>query len=484
MSDWQAWTRLNVTRVLEANVKRHQESALESASAHGSQGTSLEGLRVLVIGLGRFGGGVGAARWLASQGATVTVTDQARPEALAESIEAVSDLDIALHLGGHDLGDLDETDLVVINPAVSKARSPLFQAVLHRNLPWTTEMSLFCERCPGKVIGVTGTYGKSTTCAMLAEALEACRRAGCVDYTGVHLGGNIGRSLLTELDAIHPTDLVVLEMSNAQLEDLHTADWASSLAVITNLSPHHLDRHGAYAQYVAAKLKIVGDLRSTGKLVVGEMDSEAEAIVRRSVADYGARLVRVVLPDPPVKLCLPGRHNQANAACVLTVCRQLGLNEAVVRRALRSFEGLPHRLEYLRKLDGVDYYNDSKSTSPAATITAVEALKQPMVAIIGGQRKQTSLTTLAHTLAGKCRLVICTGESGPVLARAIRAAQRQAGRSIAREAGDLPEAVEIARAEARPGDAILFSPGAPSFDAYANFVDRGSHFTDIVNALS
>ncbi|UCC32504.1 MAG: UDP-N-acetylmuramoyl-L-alanine--D-glutamate ligase [Phycisphaerales bacterium] len=439
---------------------------------------------MLVVGLGRFGGGVGATRWLASRGAIVTVTDQARPETLAESVEAVSDLDIALHLGKHDLGDLDEADLVVINPAVRKARSKLFQAVVRRNLPWTTEMRLFCERCPGKVVGVTGTYGKSTTCAMLAEALEACRRAGCVNYTGVHLGGNIGRSLLTELDAIRSTDLVVLEMSNAQLEDLHPAQWASSLAVITNLSPHHLDRHGAYAEYVAAKLNIVGDPTSTGKLVVGEVDSEAEAIVRRSVADYATRLVRVVPPDPPIELRLPGRHNQANAACVLTVCRQLGLDEAVVRGALRSFAGLPHRLEHVRKLDRVDYYNDSKSTSPAATVTAVEALKQPIVAIVGGQRKRTSLAALADTLTGKCRLVICTGESGPVLARAIRAAERKTDRGIAREAGGLREAVELARIKARPGDAILFSPGAPSFDAYANFVDRGRHFAAIVNALS
>ena len=465
-------------------MKRQEGSTLESVFRCGSQAASLEGLRVLVIGLGRFGGGVGVTRWLASQGAAVTVTDQARPETLAESVEAVSDLDIALHLGGHDLGDLDEADLVVINPAVSKARSKLFQAVIRRNLPWTTEMNLFCERCPGKVIGITGTYGKSTTCAMLAEVLESCRRTGSVDYTGVHLGGNIGRSLLTELNAIRPTDLVVLEMSNAQLEDLHRADWVSSLAVITNLSPHHLDRHGAYSEYIAAKLNIVGDPELTSKVIVGDVDTEAEAILQRSVADYATRLVRVVQPDPPIELRLPGRHNQANAACVLTVCHYLGLDETVVREALRSFKGLPHRLEHVRKLDGVDYYNDSKSTSPAATITAVEALKQPIVAVVGGQDKPTSLTKLASTLGGKCRLVICTGESSPVFARAIRAAERQTDRSIACEVRGLHEAVELARVEARPGDAILFSPGAPSFDAYNNFVDRGRHFVDIVNALS
>ncbi|MGB2986451.1 MAG: UDP-N-acetylmuramoyl-L-alanine--D-glutamate ligase [Phycisphaerae bacterium] len=444
---------------------------------------SLAGFRVLVVGLGRFGGGVGVTRWLAAQGAVVTVTDQAPRETLAESVQAVADLDLSLHLGGHDPGDLDEIDLAVVNPAVDKTHSELFQAIVLRGIPWTTEMNLFCERCPAPVIGVTGTYGKSTTCVMLAEALEACRRHRGVEYTGVHLGGNIGRSLLTELDSIRPTDLVVLEMSMAQLEDLPRIRWAPSVAAITCLSPHHLDRYGTHTKYVAAKLNIAGGPQNTSKIIVGDIDPEAEAVLRRAAPD-AARLMRVARPDPSVALLVPGDHNQANAACVLTVCQHLGLDEAAVREALRSFKGLPHRLEHVRTLDGVEYYNDSKSTSPATTISAVESLHRPIVAIVGGQDKGVSLTDCAAALVRACRLVICAGESGPSYTRAIRKAEGATHRVIVREVDGLEAAVELARSEARRGDAVLFSPGAPSFDAYANFADRGRHFVDAVNALS
>src|SRR3972149_5475781 len=134
---------------------------------------SLAGRRVLVVGLGRFGGGVGVTRWLASEGAIVTVTDQATHEALAESVAAIADLPVALHLGGHDEGDLDTADLVIINPAVNKSTSAFFQALVRRGIPWTTEMNLFCERCPAQVLGVTGSYGKSTTSTMLADVIRA-----------------------------------------------------------------------------------------------------------------------------------------------------------------------------------------------------------------------------------------------------------------------------------------------------------------------
>ncbi len=510
----------------------------ESSPSAADSPTSLSGLGVLVVGLGRFGGGVGVTRWLASQGAIVTVTDHAGGEELAESVQAVADLDVDLHLGGHDLCDLDTADLVVINPAVRKTRSKLFQEIVRRKIAWTTEMNLFCQRCPGRVVAVTGTYGKSTTCAMLAGALEACFRAGD-EATGVHLGGNIGRSLLPELDTIAPTDLVVLEMSSAQLEDLSRINWAPAVAVITNISPHHLDRYATYAEYVAVKLNIIGSPQLTDTVIVGEMDAEAEAIFRRKTIDSksGCQVLRVSRADPPAELCVPGEHNRANAACVLEICHHLKLDQAVARDALRSFKGLPHRLEYVRTLDGVDYFNDSKSTSPAATTKAVEALNRPIVLIVGGQEVRRapnrapgaspvtrdtsrrgglvrglapaarfgagepspgSLSVCAEILVRKCRLVICIGQSGPAFARAVSMVQCRLSNVDSKSAcspiviqqstfdnsSGLLDAVRHARAEARPGDVVLFSPGAPSFDAYANFADRGRHFLDVMNSLS
>ncbi len=441
------------------------------------------GLRVLVIGLGRFGGGVGVTRWLVSQGADVTVTDLADREQLADSVGQLGDLDMTWRLGGHDPADLDTTDLVVVNPAVHKAQSDLFRAVADRRIPYTTEMNLFCTLCPAPIIGVTGTYGKSTTCAMLAEALKAGRSEHGAGYTGVHLGGNIGRSLLTDLSDIRQTDYVILEMSNAQLEDLPMIRWTPELAVITNLSPHHLNRYPSYEAYVRAKLNVVGTPTHADRVIVGEIDAPAELLLRRVVPDHETRVTRVAEPRPPVALGILGEHNRTNAACVLTVCRPLGVDEAVVREALRSFRGLPHRLELVRTVDGVDYYNDSKATSPAATIKAVESFDRPIVAIAGGQRLSVPLADWAYALRCASRAIICTGESAPALAAALDAAARSEPLCRIHQADDLQEALQLARSDAQPGDVVLFSPSAPSFDRYPNFAARGRHFIDLVTAL-
>ncbi len=483
-----------------------------------SEPISLAGKRVLVVGLGRFGGGVGVTRWLVSQGAIVTVTDLAGPEDLTESVAAIADLPVTLHLGGHDENDLKAADWVIINPAVHKSSSAFFLAVVRCGIPWTTEMNLFCQRCQARVIGVTGSYGKSTTCAMLTDALGACRQAGEASYTGVHLGGNIGRSLLNELPNIRQTDWVVLEMSNAQLEDLPLIPWAPEMAVITNLFPHHLDRYPSFVDYANAKLNIMRHPDKSSRVVVGDLHPEAESRLWEVIADGRDRVIRIPSSGYACKLKVPGSHNQRNAACVLTVCHLLGLNEALVRDALREFRGLPHRLEFVRTLDGVDYYNDSKSTAPAATVIALEATAHSRhpdpqaercpgasvpitespgrtIAIVGGQRKDVPLDHCAKALSQYCRLVICTGESGLDFSEAVKIASSArsstpptsgiglTGGSSAYTVHELSEAVNLAKKEAKPGEIILFSPGAPSFDQYANFTERGRHFVELVSAL-
>ena len=454
-----------------------------SSSAMAENIAQLAGVGVLVVGLGRFGGGVGVTSWLASQGAVVTVSDQAGPDQLAESVQAITDLDIRLHLGGHDPHDLDGTDLVIVNPAVDKLRSAFFQQIVRRQIPWTTEINLFCERCPATIIGITGSYGKSTTCAMLAAVLRAWCRDGQTPHTGVYLGGNIGRSLLTELPKIRPTDLVVLELSNAQLEDLPRIPWAPPIAVINNLFPHHLDRYGGFEGYVAAKLNITRDPQPASRVFIGQLHPAAGPIVDHLLTGESGRVTRVTQAHPPIELRVPGEHNQANATCVLAVCGHLGVDEALVREMLGTFRGLPHRLEFVRTIAGVDYYNDSKSTSLAATVTAVKSLRQPIVAIVGGKNQEVALDEWAATIIPDTRLVICTGESGPAFAKALRSAARAENSAAIRETKDLIQAVRLAHARAEAGDAVLFSPGAPSFDRYANFADRGQHFRNVVEAL-
>ncbi|MFQ5592057.1 MAG: UDP-N-acetylmuramoyl-L-alanine--D-glutamate ligase [Phycisphaerae bacterium] len=481
------------------------------------------GLRVLVMGLGHFGGGLGVTRWLANNGASVTVTDLSTGDRLADSLGKAADLDVVWHLGRHDTADLDQADLVVVNPAVDKARSEFFQAVISRGIPYTTEMNLFCGLCPAPIIGITGTYGKSTTCAMLADALQSCAGNGAVGYSRVHLGGNIGGSLLNDLSNIDPTDYVVLEMSSAQLEDLPMISWAPRIAAITNLSPHHLNRYDSYEAYVSAKSHIVGTHDRATSVIVGNLDARTQTLLRNAVPDYDALVVRVGDLQPPIELQIPGKHNRDNATCALGVCRQLALDETVVRRALQRFKGLPHRLEFVRTVEGVDYYNDSKATSPGAAIRAVEALDRPIVAIVGGrditahtpggasdrvhpepQRvasrsaddtsgqpvrelrtagRQSTLADWACVVTARARAVICTGESASAYATALRTHNRGRSACAIRQASDLEDALRLARVHAYPGDIVLLSPGAPSFDHYSNFAARGQHFVDLVNAL-
>lgn len=449
-----------------------------------AQTESMAGRRVLVVGLGRFGGGVGVTRWLAGLGARITVTDAASAESLAESVEGLAGLNVTYHLGGHDVTDLAETELAVINPAIVKHRSDFFKEIVRRRIPWTTELNLFCERCPAKVIGVTGSYGKSTTCAMLTAALEACIQTGATAHTGVYCGGNIGRSLLNDLPAIRETDLVVLEMSNAQLEDLPRIRWAPDLAVITNIVAHHLDRYESFEAYIDAKFNIIRDPLSTGRIIVGDFAPEAKEMFERLVGQRSKRVLQVAPADPPVRLCVPGGHNLTNAHFVLAVTDILGLDQATVRAALAEFKGLEHRLQVVRVLDGVAFLNDSKSTSPDAIRCALASLDTAVVAIVGGQRSEAPLQEVATALAGSCSVVVCMGQSGPAYVSAITEAVRCQGTDTQTiVCDDLPAAVSLARSAAREGGTVLFSPGAPSFDCYHNFAQRGQDFITIVEAL-
>ena len=465
---------MNATFFCDQTIGRRTAAAL----------SDWNGRRVLVVGLGRWGGGVGVTRWLVEQGAEVTVTDQAAPAQLSESVAALADLDVTLHLGGHDPVDLAAPELVVLNPAVNKLTSEFFGLIKQRGCPWTTEINLFCERCPAPIVAVTGTYGKSTTCAMLADVLRAGVEADELPYRAVHLGGNLGGSLLPELKQMTPEDVVVLELSSAQLEDLPQVAWRPALAAITNIAPQHLDRYRSFEDYVEAKLNLVRALPREGRAVTGVLEASVRERVLEALGGVAQRLMEVEPGAPALELKVPGAHNQANAACVLALGRLLGMQEEIVRAALASFAGLPHRLQCVRTCDGVTYYNDSKATTPEAARRGLEVFAQPVVALVGGQDKGTALEAWVSALVDRCRAVICLGESGPRVEVALqRMGAVERGVEV-RRADDLTVAVQQARALARAGDVVLFTPGAPSFDAYANYEHRGQHFIDIVTGLA
>jgi UDP-N-acetylmuramoylalanine--D-glutamate ligase len=449
--------------------------------------------RVTVMGLGRFGGGVGVTRWLASAGARVVVTDLKPAEKLRESLGEIEGLDVTLRLGGHDQRDFQQADLIVAGPAVPDD-SPFLQAARSAGLPITTEINLFVERCPARCVGVTGSVGKSTISAMVGHVLSETRAA-----RRVWVGGNIGRSLLEDLSDITVADIVVLELSSFQLQRTPAVRWSPHVAVITNITPNHLDRHGTFAAYLAAKLNIVRfqergrdavviedaeALKHHFGLAVGnpagvwryglEGDTPIAAMAPAPESDRADRRLRW----PGVNLSVPGRHNRQNAAGALTVANVVGVPMEKAIAALATFPGLPHRLQRVLVRDGVTYYDDSKSTTPEAAITAMNAIDSPLLVILGGYDKGIDLSPAARVAAERSRFAACLGQTGPMLQGAVRAAGGEAALF-----DGLSAAVAACRQRAQAGDAVLLSPGCASWDMFEDYRARGEAFMRLVGRV-
>ena len=419
-----------------------------------------------VAGLGRFGGQIAAARWLVGQGARVLVTDQAPPEKLAESASQLRDLSIELRLGEHREEDFTAVDLVVASPAIPPG-SKYLQAARSAHVPITTEIRLFIERCPATIIGVTGTKGKSTTTAMLGEILR--RR-----FT-TWVGGNIGHSLLPDLDKIVASHLVVLELSSFMLEHLGAMSWSPHLALVTMVAADHLDWHGSQEAYVRSKSNIVRFQRPDDIAVLNEEDPGAMSFANLTEA----RIVRFGIKDRrPLDLLIPGRHNQSNAQAAFAAAYELGVGRDDAEEALREFRGLPHRLQLVHESNGVIYFNDSIATIPEAAIAALESFPPKRVLqIVGGYDKGLPMTTLCNALLERAKAVLCIGATGKKLADTMsQSAIPQA--AAVYSCGDLETAIRIAKQNAAPGDVILLSPGYASYDQFANFEKRGEAFTN------
>ncbi len=469
--------------------------------------TDLKGKRVTVMGLGRFGGGIGVTRWLCRQGAVVTVSDRAGHDELRDSIDQLGDLDVSFDLGGHDMTLLKRTDLLVVSPAVNKDKSKFFGQAMLSGIPWTTEMNLFFPRCPGRIVGVTGSVGKSTTTAMVGRLLEAAVRGLPEDSRPrVWVGGNIGRSLLLDLPDMRSEDFVVLELSSFQLEDLGGLGLSPPVALMTSLRPNHLDRHGDFDSYARAKCEIFAnqDPATDQAIVCGEEGAAVQAVsatlgglegvwlygldedgtptvIRRGSRTGPSDETRLELWDA-LSLSLPGRHNRLNAAAAMAVACALDLPRRAWSDALDGFEGLPHRLQFVGEVDGVGYYNDSKSTTPEAAITALNAFQQPAVILLGGYDKKASFDELAECVASRARAAVCYGATGKQIHQAIDAKLDIDSDLLVFDAETFDQALEVARQTAEPGDVVLLSPGCASWDLFTNYEERGEVFSRKVRA--
>ncbi len=468
---------------------------------------------IVVMGLGRFGGGCGVSRWLCRQGAHVTVTDQASAADLADSIRQLAGLPIRFQFGGHDPALLEHCDLLVVNPAVDKPHSAFFQQALQRRIPVTTEINLFVERCPAKIVGVTGSLGKSTIAAMLHVALAAAGKPAQRCW----FGGNIGRCLLGELALIQPADWVVLELSSFMLEDLAAIRFSPAVAVVSNLVGHHLDRHGSLAAYTAAKQNILRFQKPGDAAIL----NGADPALRSWPTAAGVRLHYYSSGDqPPLDLAAPGAHNQSNARAALAVVEALGLDTAAALAALRRFSGLPHRLQLVHASPvagrTVRWFNDSKATTPQAALTALAAFPpRGVICIVGGYDKHVDMSALTAQLARRAGGVLGIGATGAALVEAVRrsaggadlacdaapeplptapaaaSAPSVAGSPDAescrcRYVATLEAAVRTARqwlaadaARRGPLRSVLLSPACASYDQFANYEQRGERFAQL-----
>lgn len=454
------------------------------------------GRRVLVMGLGSFGGGIGAVKFLVERGAIVTVTDLRPIEKLTESLNSLRDTPPArIVAGDHDKADFLNTDLVVANPAVKRDCQYLNTAI-NAGIPTTSEMNLFWKWNPAPVVAVTGSNGKSTTTAMTHAILTqvVARNAD----QRVWLGGNIGTSLLPIVDQIRPNDLVVLELSSFQLADLDRLQTSPHIAVVTNFAPNHLDWHPDLDHYRASKQAILRWQKPTDFAILNDDDHDvsnwtvngtrlgfsvkaighqgAFADGRDAVISTSNHEQRLPLGD---WLKLPGRHNFANALAAIAATIPLGADQSAIQTAIENYEPLPHRLQFVGEWAGRKFYNDSLATTPESTEVALDAFEQPIVLLAGGYDKHVDLSNMARAIARRAKAVSLMGQTANDLRSQILTCNDNACH-VSPTLPDFTTSFQWAVAHSAPGDVILLSPGCASYDWFRNFADRGSQFTSLV----
>jgi UDP-N-acetylmuramoylalanine--D-glutamate ligase len=421
----------------------------------------------LVVGLAR--SGIAAAGALRARGEEVVAVDAGAPEARLGA-------DVAVHLETDGLAQLEHARAVVKSPGVPK-EAAVIAAARERGVPVLGELELGWRLVPNEVVAVTGTNGKTTT----VELLGAIHREAGLP---VALAGNVGTALSGLAGTIAVDATVVCEASSFQLED--TLEFAPEGAVLLNATPDHLDRHGTFDDYMAAKLRVFA-LQGNDDVAVAPTDLGIEDLggcARRVCfgtgpeAELAERTGQLWWADAPLmrvdEVRLRGAHNLLNAMAAAAVSLARGVDADAVRAALATFAGVEHRLEEAGERGGVLYVNDSKATNVASTLVALASFPAPVHLILGGRGKGQDFTPLRGPVAERCAGVYLIGEDGPAIGAAVGAGV---------DCGDLEHAVARASAAAAAGEVVLLSPGCTSFDQYPDFEARGAHFKELVAAL-
>jgi UDP-N-acetylmuramoylalanine--D-glutamate ligase len=441
--------------------------------------------RAVVIGLAR--SGLACARVLSAEGYDVLVVDRADNGRLRQAAAELP-ATVRVQLGTHDPEVVRGAALVSPSPGVPW-NAPELVLARELGIPVRSEMALVFERCRGRIVGITGTNGKTTTTSLCAAVIAH-------DGRRVHLGGNIGDTMLDRLDDVASGDWVILELSSFQLESVEAP--RCEIAAVLNISPDHLDRHGSLAAYIATKQRIVE--HATASVVLGYDDPVTRAMAASATAAvlyFGAGLGaadgatvaggevvivaggehRPVLPVADIPLF--GAHNVLNVLAATAIGHAAGVPAPHIAAAVREFRAVPHRLEVVMERNGVLWINDSKATNIDAATRALEAFDRPIIWIGGGHSKGVPARDLAAAVAAHARLAILNGDTAPELDAALEA-RGFASRMVV---ADQEAAIRAAAAAARPGDVVLLAPGYASFDQFTDFEERGIAFSGAVRAI-
>jgi UDP-N-acetylmuramoylalanine--D-glutamate ligase len=421
----------------------------------------------LVVGLAR--SGQAAARTLAARGEQVMGCDAASPD----GADALAELGVELHLESDGLDLIERAGCVVKSPGVPR-EAPAVESALQAEVPVIGELELAWRLLPNRFVGVTGTNGKTTVTELLGHVW---RTAGAP----VAVAGNVGTPVASLVDEAPPEATVVCECSSFQLEDAHA--FAPECGVLLNISADHLDRHRNLDDYLAAKLRVFAR-QAPGDWAIYDSSDPALTEVRLPGRGRVVDLAEVPFAEPNEGLAgsaLLGPHNARNARAVTAVALAMGIEREAVAKALRTFPGVPHRLERVAEIDGVIYVNDSKATNVAAAAAALRSFAGRVRAILGGSLKGGGFAELSAPVAERCVACYLIGQAADALERDLRPAwSAGVGRQ---RCADLGDAVRRAATEAAPGDVVLLAPACASFDAYRDFEERGDHFRQLVRGL-
>lgn len=469
--------------------------------------TNWNGTRILILGAARQG--IALARWLSRHGSNVTLNDSRSKSELAFAQASLANTNVEWAVGGHPLELLDKTDMLCLSGGVPLTL-PIVEEAVKRGIPLSNDSQIFMEVAPCKTIGITGSAGKTTTTTLVGKMAELDRRPQTTDRElstvygpRSYVGGNIGDPLINYVDDMTADDIAILELSSFQLEQMTISP---NIAAILNITPNHLDRHGTMEAYTNAKAHILEFQTEKDTAILGRDDKGAwdlrdkvkGNLLTFSLHDLEQNLNGAYFHDGLLslregkayvplmareKIQLRGDHNVSNVLAAFAIGHAAGFKLDDMLEAVEEFRGVPHRLEFVRELNGVRWYNDSIATAPERAMAAIHAFDEPIVLMLGGRDKNLPWGDIAKLICERVDHLVVFGEAADMIQKTVSAVGGERGVDIHR-AETLKEAITLAANVASAGDVVLLSPGGTSYDAFKDFAERGEFFRKWVLELS